>query len=70
MKVPSADVLLSAPKELTTTVITHISKKGITHEFNHNEKMSDLLLQLLKHLCLLEEGSSYVLYYDNQVIPT
>jgi hypothetical protein len=26
MKVPSADVLLSAPKELTTTVITHISK--------------------------------------------
>jgi len=67
----SADTLLRMQKELSTEKETFISNTGITHEFNVNTAMNELMVRLLvqtKQLTPNKKG--YVFDYDNQFIPT
>lgn len=70
-KVCSADTLLRMQKELSTDKEAIVSASGITHEWNINDKMNDLMVKLLVHARQLnpKEGN-YVFDYDNQFIPT
>ena len=57
-------------RKFATKDEVHTSKaSGITHYFNRNELMNDLLIELCKRLELLKEDESYMLDYDGTTIP-
>ena len=66
-KVPSADTLLRAITELTTTNTVYTSQSGNTYDFNINLKMNRLLVKSLKLTGQLQEGEMYDFDYDNQI---
>ena len=67
----SADTLLRMQKELSTQKETFISDTGISHEFNVNMSMNNLMVKLLVDTQQLTPGNNgYVFDYDNQFIPT
>ncbi|SDG45789.1 Transposase DDE domain group 1 [Halorientalis regularis] len=67
----SADTLLRLQKELATEKETMVSAAGVTHEFNINTKLNDLMVQLLVQTGQLSPAvDGYIFDYDNQVIPT
>lgn len=70
-KVCSADTLLRMQKELATEKEICVSKADITHEFNINSKLNELLVRLLVQTSQLKPTEKkYVFDYDNQFIPT
>lgn len=67
----SADTLLRMQKELSTTKETFISDTGISHEFNVNMTMNNLMVKLLVNTRqLTSNNKGYIFDYDNQFIPT
>src|SRR5699024_7535344 len=71
MPVCSPDTLLRGIKELScesTPVVNPDS--GVTHQFNINEPLGDLLVGALRETGQLSPQRSYTLDYDNKVIPT
>jgi len=71
MRVCSADTVLRGIKELTTeTTLIENPISGVTHGFNLNPKLNDLLVKCLKQTGQLKKHKSYDLDYDNQVQPT
>ncbi len=66
----SADTLLRMQKELSTEKETFISDTGISHEFNVNMAMNNLMVKLLIQTGQFCPGNEYILDYDNQFIPT
>jgi Transposase DDE domain group 1 len=70
-KVSSPDQIGRIFKQLATPTDFHFNKdSGIRHEFNRNETMNDLLLDLCKRLRLLEENYPYLIDFDGTTIPT
>jgi len=71
MAVCSPDTLLRGVKELScpSTELVN-SDSGVTHPFNINPTLNGLMVKALRVTGQLEEGKSYDLDYDNQVIPT
>lgn len=70
-KVCSADTLLRMQKELTTEKETFISDSGVVHEFNINQNLNELMVELLINTGQLNANNKeYVFDYDNQFIPT
>lgn len=67
-KVPSADTILRIFDELATenTVITSSNEKN--YQFNINERLSKLLIDVLLLLDLLKRDETYDLDYDNQIL--
>lgn len=70
LSVCSADTILRGIKELATPIEEITSSSGITHEFNINMGMNQLLLKSLKKTRQLNTKQRYTLDYDNQVIAT
>lgn len=67
----SADTLLQMQKELSTEKETFVSDSGISHDFNINQKMNKLMVELLLLAGQLDaKCKGYVFDYDNQFIPT
>jgi hypothetical protein len=67
----SADTLLRMQKELATTKETYISNTGISHEFNVNMAMNNLMVKLLVQSRQLKpDNDEYIFDYDNQFMPT
>jgi hypothetical protein len=67
----SPDTLLRMQKELATNKETYTSDTGISHEFNVNLSMNNLMVKLLVQSRQLNPHSNeYILDYDNQFIPT
>lgn len=70
-KVCSADTLLRMQKELATNKETYISKSGVSHEFNINLNLNELMVNLLVLTGQLNsKKKDYIFDYDNQFIPT
>ena len=67
-KVSGADTLLRCVKELSVDNTTATSDKGITYQFNNNDKMNSLMVKSLLLTGQLKEGASYDFDYDNQII--
>jgi len=67
-KVSGADTLLRCVKELSVENTTATSDKGITYQFNNNDKMNSLMVKSLLLTGQLKEGESYDFDYDNQII--
>jgi len=65
--VPSADTILRGIKELSTDNTTYTSGKGLSYDFNINEKLNRSNIRSLKLTGQLGAGKSYDLDYDNQV---
>lgn len=71
MNVCSADTILRGIKELSCeSVAMDNSASGVHHEFNVNANLNDLMVKALRGTGQLDEGESYDLDYDNQVIAT
>ena len=70
MSVCSADTILRGIKELATPTLEHKSSTGISHQFNINTKLNELLLKALLKTKQLNIKEKYTLDYDNQVIAT
>lgn len=71
MSVCSASTILRGIKELScesTQVINPAS--GVTHKFNINAPLNELMLGALRETGQLKTGTKYDLDYDNQVIAT
>lgn len=67
----SADTLLRMQKELATKKEFFTSVTGVKHEFNINERLNKLLVNLLISTKLLNTNNKeYIFDYDNQFIPT
>jgi hypothetical protein len=71
LSVCSADTLLRGVKQLAcdSQELVHPTS-GVTHTFNINESLNDLMVKALRLTGQLSSGASYDLDYDNQVIPT
>lgn len=71
LSVCSPDTLLRGVKEVAcdSRQLTHPTS-GVTHTFNINEPLNDLMLKALRTTGQLSNQRSYVLDYDNQVIET
>jgi len=65
-----ADTILRGIKELATPIEEITSSSGITHEFNINMRMNQLLLKAFKKTRQLNTNQRYTLDYDHQVIAT
>lgn len=63
----SPDTVLRGLNELKTETLTHISQKGIVHQFNSNPKLNDLLMQVNIKTKALNTADSYTLDYDNTI---
>jgi len=71
MALCSPDTLLRGIKELACPSQELAgSDSGVTHQFNINAPLNDLLAGALRRTGQLEAGKPYDLDYDNQVIPT
>ncbi len=70
MNVCSADTILRGVKELATHTIQYVSPSKITHQFNINTALNELLLKSLKLTKQLKPKEKYLLDYDNQVVAT
>ncbi len=70
LSVCSADTILRGIKELATPIEEITSSSGITHQFNINMGIDQLLLKALKKTHQLNTKQGYTLDYDNQVIAT
>jgi len=70
LKVCSADTILRTIKELSTPQQEYVSSSGVTHYFNINQPLNNLLLKTLKKTNQLNTCTGYTLDYDNQVIAT
>lgn len=71
MEVCSADSILRGIKELATeTLFFENPDSGVSHEFNLNQKLNDLMVKALKQTGQLKSYKYYDLDYDNQVQPT
>ena len=66
----SADTILGGIKELVTPTEAMTSSGGITHQFNINLGLNQLLLKALSKTNQLNTKQEYTLAYDNQVIAT
>jgi hypothetical protein len=71
LSVCSPDTLLRGVKELAcdSHQLTHPTS-GVTHQFNINEPLNDLMVKALRTTGQLSNRRSYTLDYDNQVIAT
>ena len=67
-RVSKADTLLRCVKELSVDNTSVTSDKGITYQFNNNDKMNTLMVKSLLLTGQLKEGESYDFDYDNQII--
>ena len=67
-KVCGADTLLRCLKELSVSNTPFTSDKGITYQFNINQKMNSLMIKSLLLTKELESGKFYDFDYDNQII--
>ncbi len=65
--VPSADTVLRSIKELSTENTVYTSDKGLSYNFNINQKLNRLNIKSLKLTNQLKSGKSYDFDYDNQV---
>ena len=65
--VPSADTILRGIKELSTENIVYTSDKGLSYNFNINDKLNRLNIKSLKLTNQLISGRSYDFDYDNQI---
>lgn len=71
MTVCSPDTLLRGIKELACPSTELVNPdSGVAHQFNINAPLNDLLVKALRTAGQLEQGTSYDLDYDNQIIPT
>lgn len=70
MSVCSADTILRGIKELATPNVEYVSTNKVTHQFNINLKLNELLVKALLKTEQLDKVTSYTLDYDNQVIAT
>ena len=70
LSVCSADTILRGVKELATPDNEYISSSGISHTFNINFPLNQLLVKMLKHTGQINSEEGYTLDYDNQVIAT
>jgi uncharacterized protein Veg len=70
MQVCSPDTILRGIKELATDTL-HLKNlgSGVSHEFNLNPKLNDLMVKALKQTGQLKSYKYYDLDYDNQVQP-
>jgi|SRR5690625_1782238 len=67
----SPDTLLRGIKELSCPSEVLVNPdSGVTHQFNINPTLNELMLRALRQTGQLEPGTPYTLDYDNQVIPT
>lgn len=67
----SADTILRAIKELTTSNITYTSPiSGKSYDFNTSDKMNELLVKSLILTAELYKGQKYDLDFDHQFIET
>ena len=66
----SADTILRGIKELATPTEEMTSSGGITHQFNINLGLTQLLLKALSKTNQLNTKQEYTLDYDNQVMAT
>lgn len=67
----SADTILRAIKELTTSNITYTSPiSGKSYDFNTSDKMNELLVKSLISTAELYKGQKYDLDFDHQFIET
>ena len=69
MKVCSADTILRVQKELSTAKVLKTSKNGTLNEFNTNDTLSKLNINMLVKIGALVAGNEYNLDFDNQFIP-
>lgn len=71
MAVCSADTILRGIKELSCgSVAMDNPVSGVSHEFNINTTLNELMLKALRLTGQLKKGENYDLDYDNQVIAT
>lgn len=71
MNVCSADTILRGIKEIScTSVAVDNPASGVSHEFNINLPLNELMVKALRVTGQLQKGKNYDLDYDNQVIPT
>ncbi len=71
MNVCSADTILRGIKELSCeSVAMNNPVSGVSHGFNINMRLNDLMVKALRLTGQLAKGKRYDLDYDNQVIPT
>jgi hypothetical protein len=69
-KVPAADTVLRAQKDLSTEKEVIVSASGLGHDFNINGNMNRLMIKLLVHLNQLSPAQNDLTFdYDNQFIP-
>ena len=69
MNVCSADTILRVQKELSTAKVLKTSKNGNLNEFNTNDKLNKLNINILVKTGALVAGKEYNLDFDNQFIP-
>lgn len=71
MSVCSASTILRGIKELSCASTQMVNpNSGVTHQFNINAPLNELMLGALRETGQLTPQRSYTLDYDNQVIPT
>lgn len=69
LNVCSADTILRVQKELSTAKVLKTSKNGALNEFNTNDKLNKLNINILVKTGALVAGKEYDLDFDNQFIP-
>ena len=70
MKVPNADTVLGVLKKLKTEKETVVSERGITYNYNRNDKLNLLNIRIMKTTGLLQEDQLHDFDYDNEVLKT
>lgn len=70
LRLPGADTILRAQKELATEKEISVSKAGIMHESNINLTLNSLNIKATKTLGLLNTKEEYTFDFDNQLLPT
>lgn len=66
-KVCSSDTVLRSLSELKVSDSVFTTESGVTHRFNINTKMNELLLKMSVKTGRLQSGTSYTLDYDNVI---
>ncbi|HRO09424.1 MAG TPA: IS1380 family transposase [Saprospiraceae bacterium] len=69
LNVCSADTILRVQKELSTSKVLKISKNGTLNEFNTNDNLNNLNINILVKIGVLVATKEYDLDFDNQFIP-
>ena len=71
MPVCSADTILRGIKELSRESTDQVNPtSGVSHQFNINEPLNNLMVAALQTTGQLSPGQAYDMDYDNQLIPT